>query len=567
LQGLLADRNFLVVLLVWALCWLSFGVFLKKFSTPLPWRDEWELIPVATGTEPLTLQWFFQPANEHRVPLTRVEVLVLGRLFDWDLRYLHYHNLTLIALGALALVLAVRSVRGRSELCDVFLCLLVLSPWQFETVFMYCQSYAMALGMLCFAISAAFTGQPLRSLWHLGCYFGLLLLITSSGGPAGNIWALGLSGIVLRGWLLQKPCSWKIGSLVGMGIVGAVSGLMLLWIPEVGHHAQFRATSIRNFLGATARFTVAWLGSPVETLWPWIFLVVLVPVLYLLAKMISDQCRKTWIDLLIPFAGMLGVAAIMGYGRGHYPCLHESRFCTLLLPIGLMGYLLLVRLRARRILPVALAFVMTLSVGWNWPIVVFTGRGVHDRIAAAVAALKDGSVPLTIWANRYGDAVGWDQRKNRLVEYLVQLRTARQSVFKKGIKEAGSGMSWSTTLEAECGKLMGNIQNVYDPEATGDHVLKAISATGGAGIASYEVQAPATGCYSLCCRIDPQQEDQVLNLQIDDGPILATHISSAKDYSPYILGPFDMTAGKHALHLTIPNPGLKLDFLELIPAR
>jgi len=67
------------------LCWLSFGVFLKKFSTPLPWRDEWELIPVATGTEPLTLQWFFQPANEHRVPLTRVEVLVLGRLFDWDL--------------------------------------------------------------------------------------------------------------------------------------------------------------------------------------------------------------------------------------------------------------------------------------------------------------------------------------------------------------------------------------------------------------------------------------------------------------------------------------------------
>ena len=59
----------------------------------------------------------------------------------------------------------------------------------------------------------------------------------------------------------------------------------------------------------------------------------------------------------------------------------------------------------------------------------------------------------------------------------------------------------------------------------------------------------------------------MLNLQIDDGPILATHISSAKDYSPYILGPFDMTAGKHALHLTIPNPGLKLDFLELIPAR
>jgi hypothetical protein len=37
------------------------------------------------------------------------------------------------------------------------------------------------------------------------------------------------------------------------------------------------------------------------------------------------------------------------------------------------------------------------------------------------------------------------------------------------------------------------------------------------------------------------------------------------DYSPYIVGPFGMTVGKHVLRLTIPKPGLKLDFLELIP--
>jgi hypothetical protein len=552
-------------------------VLLKKFGTALPWCDEWELIPVASGANALTLDWIFKAANEHRAPLTRLAVLVLGRLFSWDLRFVHFINLALLALGALALIGAVRAVRGRSALSDAFLCLLVLTPWQYQTVLVYCYGYAMALSALCFGISAALTGWPLRSLGRLGIYFGLLLGISLSAGPAGNLWAIGLCGVVVRGWLEPKPRSWKIGGLAGTAVVTAVSVVMLLSIPHVNHHDTFRADTLKTFVTATAQLSVGWLGHPVALLWPWIFLVFLFPFVVLLARMghlmlkkqgpfeAADCHWKTWIDLTIPFTAMLSVAGMIGYGRGNYSPLWQSLYCTLLMPIGLMCYLLLVRVRTPGVIPNCLVLAMMFSVGWNWPVVIGLGRLWHEPIAAAEGALKDSSFPLTLWASCHGDAVGSSQNKNHLMEYLLQLRSARLSVFKKGVKEISPGMGWPITLEAENGRLCGNIQTVYDRLATGDHALGPISLADAAGSAAYEVEVPAAGSYQLCCRIDPQARSHVINLQIDEGPILTTAIGASREYSPYILGPFGMAAGKHVLHLTIPKPGLRLDFLELIP--
>jgi len=316
-------------------------------------------------------------------------------------------------------------------------------------------------------------------------------------------------------------------------------------------------------LAATAQLSVGWLGHPVAVLWPWVFLVFLYLLVVLLAKM-TMQHWKTWIDLTIPLVAMLAVAAMIGYGRGNYAPLWQSLYCTLLLPIGVMCYLLLVRLRAPGVILNCLVLTMMFSAGWNWPVVIGLGRVWHEPIAAAEGALKDGSMPLTVWASCHGDAVGSSQHKNRLMEYLVQLRSARLSVFRKGVKQPRPGRGWPITLEAENGRLTGNIQVICDLLATRDHALGPISLTGDAGSAAYEVEVPASGSYQLCCRIDPQARSHVINLQVDEGPVLATPIAASKEYSPYILGPFEMAAGKHIFHLTMPKPGLRLDFLELI---
>ncbi|HEV3203500.1 MAG TPA: hypothetical protein VGY77_03915, partial [Gemmataceae bacterium] len=527
-NGLLADRKLLVVLLVWALCWLGNTVLLKTFSTPLPWCDEWDLTPVACGAYPVTWEWIFEAANEHRAPLTRLEVLLLGRLFSWDLRLVHHINLALLAAGSLVLIFSVRAIRGQSALNDVFVCLLVLTPWQYQTVLIYCYGYAMALSILCVAVAATLTGWPLRSLRHLGAYFGLLLGIVLSAGPAGAVWAVGLCGIVVRGWLQRKPPSWKISGLAGTALITAISGCLLVSIPAVAQHDHFRSDTVRTFLEATAQLTVSWIGHPVALLWPWVFIVFLLPFLVLLAQMArlvrkkhtaddaADSHWKTWIDLTIPFAATLAVAAMIGYGRGHYPNLWESRYCTLLLPIALMCYLLLVRLRAPVVMANILVSVMVFSFGWNWPVTIGSGRVWHDPIAAAQGALKEGSFPLTIWATCHGDAVGCFQNKNRLVNYLVQLRTARLSIFKKGVHEPFPGIGLPITLEAEAGRITGNIRNCWDPKAAGDHALQAISLQDGPGTACYDVEVPATGTYELCCRIHAHLQNHVLIFQIDD---------------------------------------------------
>src|SRR5262249_41216921 len=136
-RSLVQDRSLQFVLLVWTVCCLAFAVYLYRFNVSLPFCDEWDLTPAATGEARLTWKWCWTAANQHRAPLTRLEVVLLGWISAWDFRLAHYVNLAWLGLGSLALLVAVRAVRGRSAPADAFLPLLVLTPGQFESVLMY----------------------------------------------------------------------------------------------------------------------------------------------------------------------------------------------------------------------------------------------------------------------------------------------------------------------------------------------------------------------------------------------------------------------------------------------
>ena len=76
--NLAEDHQLRPVLLIWALCCVAQALYIKAYGASLPWCDEWWLTATASGHEHLTWAWLWQPANEHRAPLTRLAILVLA---------------------------------------------------------------------------------------------------------------------------------------------------------------------------------------------------------------------------------------------------------------------------------------------------------------------------------------------------------------------------------------------------------------------------------------------------------------------------------------------------------
>jgi hypothetical protein len=580
-RGFIGDHQLHAVLAVWALCWFFQWLCLNRYCSPLPWCDEWELTPVATGQAPIDLSWLWTPQNEHRAPLTRLEVVLLGWLDGWELRLAHHINLAVVALGVLSLLFAVRSVRGHSAVSDTFLCLLVLTPWQFRTLFEYVYAYAMALGFLCLAISALVTGWPLRSSFAAGIYFALVLVVALSGGPAGNVWAIGLCAVLLRGWLVKKSRLWLAVSLSGTVLVLIVSIIMLVAIPRVAVHAQFRSNSWTETLVASGKASLAWMGAALEVVWPWALFAVAIPLSWVFVQASKDIWKtvrgvppvetncKNWVELAILFLATLSVAGMIGYGRGKYPHPWDSRYATLTVPIGIVLYLLSVRLRGPVIMSGGLAVLMAVCVGWSWPTVIAVAKKRHAGGREMVKAIRSGDEPLSVLARMYAQDVGYQCNPDKLLTCLLDLRDAKLSLFQpkhqRGrIPDMGPPLAW----EARNGKVDGQLNLVTDPRATRGQALEAASTQRSPGTATYEIDVPASGSYDLYCRVFVPGPYHFLTVQADDGPVCRRDLDPRPDYYP-VDKPIslDLHAGKHELKIRLGKAGTRMDLLELIPRK
>jgi len=59
---------------------------------------------------------------------------------------------------------------------------------------------------------------------------------------------------------------------------------------------------------------------------------------------------------------------------------------------------------------------------------------------------------------------------------------------------------------------------------------------------------------------------QSLSVSADNGPLVECRLSDGPDYRPYLIEqPFVMSAGEHTLTIVLPQPGMRLDLLELVP--
>lgn len=573
LVGVLQDRSFHGVFLIWALCCLAVLLCTAKFGMPLPWCDEWTLTSIACGQKSLSWSWLWEPANEHRMPLTRLSVLVIGRLSHWNWQAMHYINFAFMGLGALSLLFAARSVRGRAALSDTFLCFVVLTPWHWQTIWRYGYAYGIAGGLMCLAISLAAVRWPQRSRLHLVSYAAILLAITLAGGPPGNFLALGLVCALVPNFR-EATRTWIVSAAVTGGLVAAVSLLFLVCIPTAPHHANFISDSLKTTLKAASKESVCWIGAPVlQMLWPWAILVGLIPGLWIVGRMIRDVVRwrrgngqpmREWADLSSILLAGLMVAAAIAYGRARLS-LWDSRYVVLTMPIGIVLYLLLVRMRAPLALPQSLAVVMAICFGWCWPLVLNQEQVHRDKAVEFIRTLSQGNVPLCDLCNRYSHYVGLDGGEP-ILQFMVQLRQHEKSIFRAiNRKKRRAGIALPQAWKAESGVLEEGWTIVADVDATQARALHRSATDKQPARVAYRVQVDAASVYRLCCRLRSPKE-QVLSVAVDGKQLPQQTFPAAPDYRPYLLTvPFPLEPGQHDLALSFSPGDVNFDLVELLP--
>jgi len=194
------NRPFRCVLLVWAVMSVAALGLVASHGSNVPSWDDWDIVPAATGHQPVTLKWLWSQHNEHRVPVPRLLLLAMMRLLSMDFRTGMYFNVVVTSALALAMVLAMRRLRGSASYLDAFFPIALLN-WSQAANFLWCWQVQ-------FYASMTLAGT-------------LIILIARSAGPPKGITAV-ITGICV---VLLPLCGAN-----GLGLVPALA----LWLGYVG---------------------------------------------------------------------------------------------------------------------------------------------------------------------------------------------------------------------------------------------------------------------------------------------------------------------------------------------
>ncbi len=124
----------LFVWTTWAAMTAALLGYVAAFARDVPWWDDWDLVPVLSGDEPASAAWLWQRHNEHRIPIPKLIHLALAAPAGADFRAAPYVSAVGLSAGALALILAARRLRGRTEASDALFPLALLHWGQYDNL-------------------------------------------------------------------------------------------------------------------------------------------------------------------------------------------------------------------------------------------------------------------------------------------------------------------------------------------------------------------------------------------------------------------------------------------------
>src|SRR5262249_32587346 len=137
--------------------------FVWRYGSDVPYWDEWSMVPVLAGEQPVTIEWLWSPHNGHRIPVPRLLLLALYAATGTDFRVGMYFNVVVLAGAAAVLMWASRRVRGRTAIAHVVFPLLLLHWGHYEHLLWTWQvTQVYPVGVVCgaLAVAAAYGMRP-----------------------------------------------------------------------------------------------------------------------------------------------------------------------------------------------------------------------------------------------------------------------------------------------------------------------------------------------------------------------------------------------------------------------
>jgi hypothetical protein len=177
----------ILVWTVWAIMTAATILFIRHYARNVPFMDDFLLVPMMTGHQPVSLAWLWSLHNEHRPVVSRLIMAGLYRGIAPDLRLGMYFSAGLVSTAAALMVVVVRRLRGYTSALDVVLPLSIQNIGQAETVLIsFAMNLALTSGISCALVGLASTSGPGRG-WPLTVKLGFLLILLPLCGGSGLV--------------------------------------------------------------------------------------------------------------------------------------------------------------------------------------------------------------------------------------------------------------------------------------------------------------------------------------------------------------------------------------------
>ncbi|HEX5270640.1 MAG TPA: hypothetical protein VFW33_09150 [Gemmataceae bacterium] len=422
----------------WALLSAGLVGYVCVVNADVPISDDWQLVPVYTGHEAVTLSWLWAPLNEHRLPLIKLMLLLGGAATGHDYRTGQLLSaLTLSALAAFMIVTAGR-LRGGLKISDVFLPMALLHWGQSETLLI---GFAINL-----AVSTALLGSALLIVVRVrgvpspsqGFLFGGLLLALPLCGMNGvamvpplALWLIVAAVVV---WRSGDPIGRRVATVWAALSVAALalSAVCVLSMPAArGGAAPPTAEQVAR---TAAQFFAEGLGPIAEPTWPLsgVALAALAAVTLFRLRQEARAGPNEWLrvlGLLAVGAALVALALAVGWGRGLIgpKAGLMTRYATMAVPALCLAYFV-ARTAPRRALAVALAALMVGLFAYNTYHGIDRAGPRRARMRALAADVAEGQTPAELgkkWADLYNP-----QAEATVTRYFEMMRDAHQGPFR-----------------------------------------------------------------------------------------------------------------------------------------
>ena len=196
--------QFILVWAVWLTATVALFLYVRHYARNIPFIDDWVMVPIITGHEPISLRWAWTQYNEHRVLVPK---LIHASLFRWvapDFRTCLYLNAGLLSLAAAMMIALAHRLRGHQRLTDAVLPLSILTLAQYDVLF---DGFTLSLVLtswlnyeLIVVLGRSTERPPWMSVIPIGISLVILPLCGGSGLAMLPALVLWLAGYLCCGW-------------------------------------------------------------------------------------------------------------------------------------------------------------------------------------------------------------------------------------------------------------------------------------------------------------------------------------------------------------------------------